>query len=120
MPFFASPSPPFPETGVLDADGSPMQEPPQHPSGWAGRLSAASSTMQPPVGVSAQGRGLFLGDLTPHRGPPRLLDLHTHLVGLYGPRLHVQVPDLDREVIPREHVAPTVAELHIGHRGDDL
>lgn len=43
-----------------------------------------------------------------------------HLVGLDGPRLHVQVPDLDGEIVPGEHVAAAVAELHVGHRGDDF
>lgn len=43
-----------------------------------------------------------------------------HLVGLYGSCLHVQVPDLDCKVIPGEHVAATVAELHVRHGGDDF
>lgn len=43
-----------------------------------------------------------------------------HLVRLDRPRLHVQVPDLDREIIPGEHVPAAVAELHVGHRGDDF
>lgn len=54
------------------------------------------------------------------RGAPIFLGCGTYLVGLYGPRLHVQVPDFDREVIPGEHVPAAVAELHVRHRGDDF
>lgn len=60
------------------------------------------------LGVSHQQRG------------SKAVHATAHLVGLDGPRLHVQVPDLDREIIPGEHVPAAVAELHIGHRGDDF
>lgn len=45
---------------------------------------------------------------------------HTHLVGLQGLALHVQVPHLGSQIVSGEQVAPAVAELDIGHGGDDL
>ena len=44
----------------------------------------------------------------------------THSVSLDGFALHVQVPDLDREVVPRDHVAAGVGEFHVGDGGDYL
>jgi len=35
-------------------------------------------------------------------------------------RVHVDVPDLEREIIPREHVSPVVAELDVRYGGDDF
>ena len=32
----------------------------------------------------------------------------------------MQVPDFDREVVPRDHVTPRVGELDVGDGGDDL
>lgn len=71
----------------------------------------------PPQEFSAQGKQA--GGPTPQRGS-EVSSCSAHLVGLYGPRLHVQVPDFDREVISGEHVPATVAELHIRHRGNDF
>lgn len=45
---------------------------------------------------------------------------HSHLIGLHWSVLHVQIPDLHRQVVPGHHVAAVVAELDIGDRGDDL
>ena len=42
------------------------------------------------------------------------------LVSLDWLRLHVQVPDLDGQVVARHHVAPSVAEPHIRDARDDL
>ena len=35
--------------------------------------------------------------------------------GLHGSGFHVNIPDLQREVITREDIASVVAELHIGY-----
>ena len=43
-----------------------------------------------------------------------------HLVGLDWLRIHLQVPDLKREIISGQQVATRVAELHIGDAGNDL
>ena len=43
-----------------------------------------------------------------------------HLVGLDGPGLHVQIPDLHRQVVAGHQVAPAVAELDVRDGGDDL
>lgn len=43
-----------------------------------------------------------------------------YLVGLYGPVLHVQVPNLNGEVIAGHHVSAAVAELDVGYGGDDF
>ena len=43
-----------------------------------------------------------------------------YLVGLDGPGLHVQIPDLHRQVVAGHQVAPAVAELDVGDRRDDL
>lgn len=98
---------------------APCKGPLSHPKGSL-QFSLHCST-ESPYGWAALG-GFRYKEGRSHttRRALRLPDFYTHLVGLYGPRLHVQVPDLDSEVIPREHVAPTVAELHVGHRGDDL
>ena len=44
----------------------------------------------------------------------------THSVSLDGFALHVQVPDFDREVVPRDHVTARVGELDVGDGGDYL
>ena len=36
------------------------------------------------------------------------------------PRVHVDVPDLERQIIPREHVSPVVAELDVRYGGDNF
>ena len=43
-----------------------------------------------------------------------------HSVSLDGFALHVQVPDFDREVVPRDHVTARVGELDVGDGGDYL
>ena len=43
-----------------------------------------------------------------------------HLVRLDGLRVHVNVPDLDGEVVARHQIAPVVAELDVGNTGNDL
>lgn len=43
-----------------------------------------------------------------------------HLIGLQGFAFHVQVPHLNRQVIPGHQVASAVAELDIGDRRDDF
>ena len=63
-----------------------------------------------PLHAKAQGRA---GGLPPTEGLPGFPGRSAHLVGLYGPRLHVQVPNLDREVIAGEHVPAAVTELHV-------
>ena len=35
-------------------------------------------------------------------------------------RVHVDVPDLEREIVSREHVSPVVAELDVRYRGDNF
>ena len=35
-------------------------------------------------------------------------------------RVHVDVPDLEREIIPREHVSPILAELDVRYGGDNF
>ena len=35
-------------------------------------------------------------------------------------RVHVDVPDLEREIISREHVSPVVAELDVRYGGDNF
>lgn len=77
-------------------------------------MNATSAARDVPSGGDCGHRGWRLG------GAPVCLGCSSYLVGLYGPRLHVQVPDFDREIIPGEHVPATVAELHVRHRGDDL
>lgn len=44
----------------------------------------------------------------------------THLVCLQGLALHVEVPDFGSQVVSGEQVATAVAELDVGHGGDDL
>lgn len=46
--------------------------------------------------------------------------LQTHLVRLHWPVLHVQVPDLDGQIISGHHVATAVAELHVRDGRDDF
>lgn len=43
-----------------------------------------------------------------------------HRVGLDRPTLHVEVPDLDVQVVARAHVAARVAELDVRDAADDL
>lgn len=43
-----------------------------------------------------------------------------YLVGLYGPVLHVQVPNFNGEIIAGHHVSTAVAELDVGYGGDDF
>lgn len=45
---------------------------------------------------------------------------HFYLIGLHWPVLHVQVPDLDGQIISGHHVATAVAELHVRDGGDDF
>lgn len=42
------------------------------------------------------------------------------LIRFYWLCFHVEIPDFDRQVVPRHHVASTVAELHIRDGGDDF
>ena len=42
------------------------------------------------------------------------------LIGFDRLRVHLKVPDLDGEVVPRDHVATVVAELHVRYTRDDL
>ena len=44
----------------------------------------------------------------------------THLVGLQGLALHIEVPDFGGQVVSGEQVATAVAELDVGHGRDDL
>lgn len=44
----------------------------------------------------------------------------THLICLHWPVFHVEVPNFDREVVTRHHVASAVTELHVRDGGDDL
>ena len=39
---------------------------------------------------------------------------------LHRPRVHVDVPDLERQIISREDVPPVVTELDVRDRRDDL
>jgi len=39
---------------------------------------------------------------------------------LHRPRVHVDIPDLEREVVPRQDVPPVVTELDVRYRRDDL
>ena len=39
---------------------------------------------------------------------------------LHGPIFHVDVPDLERQIVPREDVSTVVAELDIRDRGYDF
>lgn len=43
-----------------------------------------------------------------------------YLVGLYGSVLHIQVPNLNGEVITGHHVSTAVAELDVRYGGDDF
>lgn len=43
-----------------------------------------------------------------------------YLVGFYRPVLHVQVPNLNGEVIACHHVSTAVTELDVGYGGDDF
>ena len=72
----------------------------------------------PQCEFSAQGRAA--AGLPPSEGLRGFPGISAHLVGLYGPRLHVQVPDLDCEVIAGEHVPAAVAELHVRHGGNNF
>ncbi len=41
-------------------------------------------------------------------------------VGGHGLGLHVEVPQLERHVVPRQDVPPVARELDVGHAGNDL
>lgn len=43
-----------------------------------------------------------------------------YLVGFHRPVFHVQIPNLNREVIAGHHVSPAVAELDVRYGGDDF
>lgn len=40
-------------------------------------------------------------------------EIFMHLISLYWPGLHVEIPDFDRQVVAGHHVPTTVAELYI-------
>jgi hypothetical protein len=39
---------------------------------------------------------------------------------LDGSRLHIDVPDLQRQIVPRQDVSAVMAELDVGYRGNDF
>ena len=39
---------------------------------------------------------------------------------LHRPRVHVDVPDLERQVVPRQDIPPVMAELDVRDRRNDL
>ena len=39
---------------------------------------------------------------------------------LHWPRVHVDIPDLEGQVVPRQDVSPVVTELDVGYRRNDL
>ena len=43
-----------------------------------------------------------------------------HLVSLDRLRVHVQIPDLQRQIISWQHVTAVVTEFDVGYAGDDL
>jgi len=48
------------------------------------------------------------------------LQVFVYLESFDGLGLHVEVPYLAGQVVPSGHVAPRVAEFHVGYRRDDL
>lgn len=56
----------------------------------------------------------------PTNQPPVKHPTRPHLIRLHWPALHVQVPDLDGQIISGHHVAAAVAELNVRDGRDDF